>query len=1432
MRSTWNDYTLEFSRLEASMTRAVDRVEKGALAEHIKDSKTFMSEQRHRNDIQDIKSEEPSDLNRIFAPLLPPNEDMNYYVRDHEMNRRNRHSGTCEWILHHPKFLRWSQIPAETGGQLWVNAGPGVGKTVLASFIIDHFLGSGTRNERPILLYFYFNESSLHKNNATAAICSIAYQLHKQQEEDRDSIEMNAKAIGGKAGDERQSDFPEVWKLLSMFLKGQTKFVLILDALDECEDNSLLLPRLLDFATRERIKLLMISRRQKRLLRYLENVETLEITPEDVHNDIKAFVELKVGRNPRLSHPLVRDTIMRCLLSQHEGMFLWVSLMLKELKVCISVEEVQTTLTQIPSGLEGVYIKIIRRLGGSLTRRAAEVTKNILTWVLGSARTLMMDELKEALSCQYRAQGHTLLSDGEFPYTDKDIENMCGSLILIRHGHIQTLHQSTKEYLVGISEDQRLNQGLVILPTLVDTSLQLVSTCLKYQEDFYKSSLAKVEILPFDHRPKDFDICMLQANKKLLDYSCFFWIHHVIGCPIDYREFIVGIIAKHFSGFMTVSWIVLSMLLDSKGLWRLVIGIEELEEWLLQGTSQENLSDAARHLQEWCSGTARLLNAYSTLLVNNPWTIWRLDLKAFFGLEQRYAALGNCFEKSEESEQDLQAFTGSQTAYTKPRLGHNQWSLLKARLGFFVHERKQNIFLSGEQSTSAEGECLFVQHAESGKRLSPATAGLATVLVDEKYHYGHVVTAKVSAQGKYLAVAYDKWLSIWVIKSNLIFSHRLRDQAWAFRLISEKYHKKGPSLITAAMIAFVGDDKLYAPGGWYDLATKEFHALPSALSGQTGVAYSGDCSYLFTKRRNHSSEEIIRQSISVVGLTDPVSSTFDLYAMGEIKSSNTGKYLLSFGKGINGLYRVYGPSETTRSNRASMEIAHLPGTNGFSCFGESSFHFSEDDETLAIFLWQQETRRGVHARMTVTVWELGSGGPKMRSQGHISTVVAAHAATTINLPRITLTSRDLAWIVSCDRSIQTVKFTTDGISFPGYDPPVHELSALCSQVSQDGRRLGIAHAVGSKVYLEVINLPPSGNEGFKLENTFPTIDQVRPICMSSKADLLVIGRLAFIFDSNTSELPLPVECDIDLATPTRDWDWACSMSSCGEYVAFDKPAYKHYLDSHDRQSSRSVIFRINRTKRKATRLMTPYRKNMQAAAPGFHPFLTLAALCSWEGEGSDNNSRSSRQPLVPANELSLSMIHLKEDKLEPLEPLQMTHLVRSSLYFADSGDFLLLEGENTWPQYLQSRIIVSHLPCEPRPLRIIPENRYIHPSKDRTYILNREYNSIDISMYKFQSLGDSSSLPAYQAIESIATVNGLTVFPSTVGWRPEVWLLLGEDYSKRLKLLLQPTNGAAPVLKTLMVSWNELRERLETTLMPVEQIEESDYWSEIDDYLS
>jgi len=72
----------------------------------------------------------------------------------------------------------------------------------------------------------------------------------------------------------------------------------------------------------------------------------------------------------------------------HDGMFLWVYLMLKELKSCVSVVQVQEVLTKMPKGLEGLYASIEERLKDKLSTATFDLCHRVLTWVVTTVVSL------------------------------------------------------------------------------------------------------------------------------------------------------------------------------------------------------------------------------------------------------------------------------------------------------------------------------------------------------------------------------------------------------------------------------------------------------------------------------------------------------------------------------------------------------------------------------------------------------------------------------------------------------------------------------------------------------------------------------------------------------------------------------------------------------------------------------------------------------------------------------------------------------------------------------------------------------------------------------------------------------------------------------------------------------------------------------------
>ena len=148
------------------------------------------------------------------------------------------------------------------------------------------------------------------------------------------------------------------------------------------KDSHLLIQGLKSITTTGTVKVIATSRKEAHLYKEMGTGLSLEISTEDVNADIAAFAKAKVLTSTRLSHPSVRDLILQRLSNAHGGMFLWVYLMLKELKSCVSLSQVQETLENLPKGLDDIYKGILQRLHDSLHSHTLDLCSKVLTWVV------------------------------------------------------------------------------------------------------------------------------------------------------------------------------------------------------------------------------------------------------------------------------------------------------------------------------------------------------------------------------------------------------------------------------------------------------------------------------------------------------------------------------------------------------------------------------------------------------------------------------------------------------------------------------------------------------------------------------------------------------------------------------------------------------------------------------------------------------------------------------------------------------------------------------------------------------------------------------------------------------------------------------------------------------------------------------------------
>ena len=330
-----------------------------ALAEHIGQSKLARLQQESVN-LAFLDTQTSARRKEITAWLAPASYDVGYYSNDLANAKALRFSGSCRWILDKEAFKTFSDTSSEES-LLWVYAKPGAGKTIVSSFLIEHYSSQHRGTEPPNVFYFFCKNTDVDKNTPTAVARSLLYQLFNSAKSQGLQEALNndlGKALDS-SGQQRAVNFTTIWQIFSSHVIGLLSVIIILDALDECQEPDILIQSVKTLSTKSHIEVIVTSRKEARLDKQLSDSLTVEITPEDLDTDVAAFVNSKVAASPRLSHPSVREIVINRLSHAHGGMFLWIYLMLKELKSCISVSQVQEALTRLPKGLDGVYGNIL-----------------------------------------------------------------------------------------------------------------------------------------------------------------------------------------------------------------------------------------------------------------------------------------------------------------------------------------------------------------------------------------------------------------------------------------------------------------------------------------------------------------------------------------------------------------------------------------------------------------------------------------------------------------------------------------------------------------------------------------------------------------------------------------------------------------------------------------------------------------------------------------------------------------------------------------------------------------------------------------------------------------------------------------------------------------------------------------------------------------
>ncbi|KAF8537821.1 hypothetical protein BDD12DRAFT_911208 [Trichophaea hybrida] len=486
-RTVWTNYDLEFKSLESTLLKNRETVENAAHLEHITAEKTErVAQEDFRQEERTIMLEEKS--RQLVRWLSPVNCEPSYYMDSFRRNHSLCHPGTCRWILDKQEFREW---PSSTNLDiLWVSTTPGTGNSVLASWIVDFLQDHYKSDDDHNVLYFFIDNKDEDKNTPVAVLRSLVYQAYEKSISVQD--------------DELHSE------LAASLQKS--------DALDGLVSPELVLRSLVKLSRRAKVKLFATSRRDQNIVEELETADHIIVTEVDVTNDIRSFVTWEVFHDGRLSQQHLKDLVINALMRRNRGMFLWVDLMIKELKSATSTREIRKTLEDLPVGLEAVYSRIFRRLSDSLLPSPRQLCQRVLLWILHATRPLNLAELEQALILEAT---HTQ------DYSRKGLISVCGSLVSVnaQRNTIQLIHQTTKEYLISQCTEVKKRdiekevQGFLVDPD--EANSRIASCCLKY---FQRQGLGG----PLsEDRFRNTNIDEACQQFHFLDYASLNWSYHL-----------------------------------------------------------------------------------------------------------------------------------------------------------------------------------------------------------------------------------------------------------------------------------------------------------------------------------------------------------------------------------------------------------------------------------------------------------------------------------------------------------------------------------------------------------------------------------------------------------------------------------------------------------------------------------------------------------------------------------------------------------------------------------------------------------------------------------------------------------------------------------------------------------------------------------------
>ncbi|UPX21049.1 uncharacterized protein EKO05_0011255 [Ascochyta rabiei] len=410
---------------------------------------------------------------------------------------QRRHDTTGKWFLESPEYILWKDTKGKT---LFCPGMPGAGKTILASVVIADLYES-YKSELFHGIAFLFNIFN-EKQSSKELLASLLQQLVKRQEQLPVSI---TELYERHNNIQKPLPIQEIIKGIRAMVNSLRRVFLVVDALDECNTNSLgdLLSTIFMLRDECNINILATSRDIPTITSEFKGAGVLEISARD--EDIQHFVRGNTKGNIVHRDPTLLDEAAVKIAQSAQGMFLLAKLHVDSLQFQRSKKAFRDALQRLASGsnpYDTAYEAAMERINGQ-TEEQAQFAREVLSWVTHAKRPLLALELCEALAMEDQVPA---LDPDSVPCLD-DILSVCAGLLVVDEGSnkIRLVHYTAQDYFDRTSK--------LWFPS---AELMVATTCITYL------SLSVFS----EPRPKYKSRYQLRDDQPLYSYAANYWAVH------------------------------------------------------------------------------------------------------------------------------------------------------------------------------------------------------------------------------------------------------------------------------------------------------------------------------------------------------------------------------------------------------------------------------------------------------------------------------------------------------------------------------------------------------------------------------------------------------------------------------------------------------------------------------------------------------------------------------------------------------------------------------------------------------------------------------------------------------------------------------------------------------------------------------------------